>query len=694
MKRKGILSGILTICLMLSSISIPVFGAEEDSKGLEQAIITAKNIITVPDDYSEFTHNLSEQDTVNGKVRVWMLNWSEKEGKNGYISASVGEDGFLYNYNKSVSDENSNGLAKVTKDEAKIEAEKFLDKVITSSSEQMKAINNNNTDYSGDEYNFSYQEFVNEVPVNFVTVNVGVNKYSGEVTSFSGENPEIKGMEYPSLDGALSQDEAEKAYMDKLGVSLKYYSYYDDKQKKMNIFAGYSIDSNENKAIDAKTGQVIVPFKDSPIYVDKADGVAADASQNSLFKGEQALTQEEIDAINNVSNLITKEKAESILREASDMITADMKVTDSSLNKNYINDGYTWRISFDKAYGEVDAKSGEVISLHLYNNNNTANQSISETYGKNIAENFLQKITPDKYAQTKYEDSKDPIILKIGTIQPEGDIFSFKYVRQVNGIEFQDNSLRVDVNKTNGKVVGYDNNWDDNLSFPDVSQAISKEAAFNKMKDLAGFGLEYTKVDKDKIGLVYNFNNNDNYIVDPISGIRLDFTGQAYKENKLPEYTDIKGQWCEKAVEALLDNGYYIDGDKFNANMGITQINFFKYMYSPVKDNYNSDDEFYDMLIKNGVIKKEEKAPNSLVSNQEAAKFVIRYLGYDNVAVHPEIFNNPFKDNIDEKYKGYAAMSYALNIIKGTNGNFNGTHDINNGEAAVIVYNLINVGKK
>ena len=37
---------------------------------------------------------------------------------------------------------------------------------------------------------------------------------------------------------------AEKAYIEKLGVNLKYYSYYDYKQKKMNVFAGYSVDDN------------------------------------------------------------------------------------------------------------------------------------------------------------------------------------------------------------------------------------------------------------------------------------------------------------------------------------------------------------------------------------------------------------------------------------------------------------------
>ena len=64
-------------------------------------------------------------------------------------------------------------------------------------------------------------------------------------------------LEYPTLDGVIEASASEKAYIEKLGIDLKYYSYYDYNQKKMNVFAGYSVDDNINKAIDAKTGQVV-----------------------------------------------------------------------------------------------------------------------------------------------------------------------------------------------------------------------------------------------------------------------------------------------------------------------------------------------------------------------------------------------------------------------------------------------------
>ncbi|BCZ44704.1 peptidase M4 [Clostridium gelidum] len=691
MKKKRIFSGILSICLLVSTMCIPTFGVEEDSKGLEQAIVATKKVITVPDSYTDFTHYSSERETSEGKIMVWSFNWSEKEGKNGFISASIGENGFLYDYNKHTGDENHSGLAQVTKDTAQISAEEFLKKVIPTSEGVMKRVDGNSNISSNEEYNFTYQKFVNEIPVNFIIVNIGVNKYSGEITSFNGENPGIKRLEYPTLDNVIEAPASEKAYIDKLGVNLKYYSYYDYKEKKMKIFAGYSVDDNKYKAIDGKTGQVITILNEDKIYNKNLANSKGDESITASSKTE--LSKEEQEAVNNVAGLISKEKAESIIKESTDILTAEMKVIDASLNKNESSEKYVWQIGFEGGYGKVNAQSGELISVHFYDNKVKGNKNISKLEAKDVAENFLKKVTPNKFVQTKYEEQNEPV-LKISGQEEESSSY-FNFVRQVNGIEFVNNSLRIEVDKTNGKVIGYDNNWYDNATFPDISQAMTKEAAFNKIKQLKSFGLQYVMLDKDHVGLVYNFKNLDrNYIIDPISGIRLDFMGQVYKENKLPEYTDISGHWCEKTVKELLENGYYIDGDKFNPNMNITQINFLKYIYSPMKNNY-TDDEFYDMLFKEGIIKKEEKSSSSFVSNQDAAKFIIRYLGHDKIATHPEIFSNPFKDNVQEQYKGYAAMCYALNIIRGDrNGNFNGTHNLNNAEAALIVYNLVKDNKR
>jgi hypothetical protein len=107
---------------------------------------------------------------------------------------------------------------------------------------------------------------------------------------------------------------------------------------------------------------------------------------------------------------------------------------------------------------------------------------------------------------------------------------------------------------------------------------------------------------------------------------------------------------------------------------------------------YYDDNDFYDMMINDKIIKKEEKAPTTVMTRQDAAKFIVRYLGQGKAAEHPEIFNNPFKDKVSDTYKGYAAISYGLKVMQGDkNGRFNGTNQVTNAEAAVIIYNALQV---
>jgi hypothetical protein len=141
----------------------------------------------------------------------------------------------------------------------------------------------------------------------------------------------------------------------------------------------------------------------------------------------------------------------------------------------------------------------------------------------------------------------------------------------------------------------------------------------------------------------------------------------------------------------LVQNGYYLAGDQFHPDQKITQLSFFRYLYS---NQYNgvSDDDFYNALESMDILKKTEAAPASILTRQDAAKFMVRYLGLEKAAEHPAIFKSVFKDNIAASYQGYAALVNGLNIMKGDlNGRFNGTQQMTNGQAAVAIYQLLQV---
>jgi hypothetical protein len=143
----------------------------------------------------------------------------------------------------------------------------------------------------------------------------------------------------------------------------------------------------------------------------------------------------------------------------------------------------------------------------------------------------------------------------------------------------------------------------------------------------------------------------------------------------------------------LQENGYYLPalGDsKFNPKNVTTQIEFLRYLYSPIQSYYSENESFYNMLMTNGIIKKEEINADQSITRQDVAKFVVRYLGYDKVAQKNQIFKNFFRDVPATGYLGYATVCHAFDIITGdASGNFGGARTINHAEVAKVIFKTL-----
>ncbi|MGG7185236.1 YcdB/YcdC domain-containing protein, partial [Clostridium butyricum] len=95
MKRKKIVSILLSLCISLSLMTSTAFAAELDSKNFEQAIVNVKSIVSISDDYKNFSHSSREISNGNNSVTVWDLEWETDDEKGGYISAKVDSYGNL-----------------------------------------------------------------------------------------------------------------------------------------------------------------------------------------------------------------------------------------------------------------------------------------------------------------------------------------------------------------------------------------------------------------------------------------------------------------------------------------------------------------------------------------------------------------------------------------------------------------------
>lgn len=678
--------GILVAASLVLTSAIPAFAeTAPESKNLEKTILQVKNITAIPSDYKNFQYSSSTYEQNGKKTAVWYLNWNNDDYSGG-ISATCEDGGYLIGFNKYAKQAND-GLGTVDREAGQKKAEAFLAKVRPDVAGSLKLMEN--TDYSSsDRHFYQYKAYKNDAVVGYLDVSVEVDKHTGDITGFNytGTGEDFKDL--PDAKGVIGLEAAKKAYLDKIKVSLSYYSYYDYSKRVLTVFPAYSGANVSGEVIDAKTGEA-VPLYNDYIYPRAMGGTGdmkmkAEASQNQL-------TKEELDAVEGIAGLITKEKAESILRGVIPGLASGAKVLNTTLSKNYMEkDKYQWEIGFDGAYGVVNAKTGELMSFYAYNTEeNKKSVGISEEKAREKAESFMKSIAPEKFKQSRFYESPSYQIYK--TDQNVTD-YSFNYYRQVNGIDFIGNGFSVIVNKASGLITHYDCNWYDSVTFPSVEKAISAEKAFDLINDTGKMGLVYAKVKAGEPALVYDFTYSaTDFLIDPVSGAKLGWDGKPYKEKAVPEYSDIKGHWAEAKIRKLLENGYYLEGEKFNPGQKINQQSFLRYLYSPIQAYYD-DDAFYKLMIEDKIIKEGEKAPSAVLTRQDAAKFIVRFLGQGKAAEHPEIFVNPFKDKVSDSYKGYAAICYGLNVMQGdSKGRFNGTNQVTNAEAAVMIYNTLQV---
>lgn len=677
----------LIICLMLS-LAIPVHAGEEDGKGLEQAILAVKTIVEIPQDYKDFSYYTHDQETEWGSGTVWNLNWASADS-NAAIYASIDWKGnLLYFEHYRKTDES--GLAKVTREQAAATSKEFLQKAVPNLASHMREVNLQNSLRDNYSHVFAYRYHVESIPVSFINISIRVNKYTGIVESYSGLEAGFELPNFPAAEGIIGVDEAKAAFLESIGMELIYRSYYDYKDKQLTVFPAYRI-AGSAKAIDAHTGEAVDLYGYGRVFYPLADEAKGAGGMGGI--DERNLTKEELEAIEKLGKLLTKDDAIVKLTEQIPLSIKSMDMTRTSLRKDAVDgEKYIWEIFFDKLYGAVDARTGELLNYSYYGDDTDGKRDLTKDVARKIAESFLQKVAADKFSQSVYvPDYMEDIVFVREEEKPEA--YSFRYHRSVNGAAFIDNGFAVTVDRKTGNITYYNCNWFEKAVFPSIADVLTDAEMMNEMTKEYSFDIVYEKTGKDgNPDLVYGFDETARTaIFEPFTGKRIMSNGKLYESGERPQYQDIRGHWSEKIVRELMENGYYLTSDFFKPDNAITQIDFFRYLFAP-EMKYYDDEDLYDMLENRGIIKEGEKAPESPLARQDGAKFLIRYLGLGLAGERSEIYTNKFRDNIDENYKGYAMLCYGLGIMRGDDkGRFNGTKPMTRAETAVAIYNMLKV---
>lgn len=716
MYMKRLISLILAIALLLTGTHV-IF-ADDKANGakisLEKAIEIARKSFDLNTESYEFSH--SYYGNVEG-TKQWQLNWNSKNN-NHSISINVDADSgdILYMYQWKDDYSKQSKLAKYSREEAQKVAEDLLKKLQPTRYKEMSLKDDNNYElryyYNSPTYNFYFIRKVNGIEFQGDGVNISINKNTLEVVNYYFNWSKIA---MPDPAKAISLEKAKEIFNKENGIELAYIIKYDQKTKKNIAKLVYTL-KNGNRPIDAITGKVL----DYSIYYPAYDLLGAEGA----IKTSLELTPEEKREIEQNKKYLTREQALEIAKKYV-KIDKKLELESESLYKNYDNSGATWSFSWsynDASKNEysyvnisINAENGEIVSLYSYdsvrdNAARTGTPKYNIEKAKELAENFLNAVLPEKFAQTEYRAN-----LNQNNQVDKPISYNFNFIRIVNGIPCPGNNLNVTVNAYTGEITSFYSNWM-NIDFPMLDNIMTIDKAYESLYKNVNFSLKFinnydytTRTTNNRVvKLVYSFDDFSG-MLDPVTGKPLDYNAEIIKEKEETAFDDIKDHWAEKDILTLLEAGIIEAGsNKFLPNENIKQKDFIKMLIKSLEPSYvvipyaydSADeeyDDYYKQAISRKIISEKEKNMNSEITRADAAKMLVRAMDLGFIAEKTDIFalNYTDKDDIPNELKGYIAIVTGLDIMSGKEGGVFAPNDkLKRAETASLIVKFLKVDKE
>lgn len=698
---------LLIVLTMIFTSLVPSFsyGEKQYGKKLEEVILKTKKLFEITSEYDKFNSNISEYD---GRT-IFNLSWQDSKKKLGNINITADIDGNIISFDNYVDDYNrvENKVPKYSRDQAQEIAMSFINKV----SPDIKAIKlseDTGLDNLNDVfYNFTYFRYVDEIKYREDTININVNKYTGEVSNYYVNWD--RDIEFPSTDKIIEMERAKTLFKEKIGLKLLYkinredYRPIDMGSVENEYYLAYSV-IEPDKGIDALTGEKINVNYYGPYYGNEGMGGEA-AVENDISPEEQ-------ESIDQLKNILSEEKAQEKARQAIG-IDDDYKLQDQNLYKSYKNStDYIWDMYFVNENKDndspnvnigIDAKTGELLSFYKnLEQNSKGKDTISKERALELARIYLDKQIPDKKDKIELIDDMNNYI----DLNIEPKIYNFRFIRKEKEVYVEDDNIYIGLDAVSGDIVSYSIDWYKG-EFPNKDSIISIDEAYKILWKEIGLELMYVKVqnenissntlDKDNavVKLAYMLNSDKPSIIDAKTGDILDYSGKPYKEMKAISYNDIEDSYARDKIKTLAKYGIGLKGESFLPKEKIKQGEYISLLWKSIEQNRFeelSQEELYNRFIRSGYMLENEKNPDAIVTKAESVKYIIRIMNLEEVAKLQGIYKDIFKDQseIEQGFKGYINLAYGLKILNGNGtGNINPKAELKREDAANIIYNYI-----
>ena len=678
---KKILSIAVSAAMLLPNIA--AFGAS-NSKA-EQILRSVKERIGSTDKYDRFDSSQSEYD---GKVR-YEFDWStSKPDDYSSMSVSASDSGIilnLYVYDNGDDEDGRVGLSKLSSDEALKKAESHVNALNPGISDKLVLEKHSNVEslYSND-YSFNIKHIENGIPVSGDSGYVRYDANKDRLSSFSLSYTEAP--ELDSIENAVSPDEAQKGFMENIGLTLTYRKIYDDNGKSSfipvyvpNVKPNQYINANTNAIEEIRVPSSMHTMFDRGEAADNSGG-AGSAQKNAALTPVEATEIEAVNGLMSKDELIRLVKSNKYISVSSDYklesyrLTGDRDSGDYFAQINFAADGenrHNW-LSFT-----VNAKTGEMTNCWRSEEINK-NAKLNEAAAARLADEVAKAFVGEKFSEYRIDENAD---------NAKDGLYS--YTRYVNDIPVESDTVSITIGADN-KLSSFGSSYSEN-EFPSAEGVIDEAAAGRALFENVAYTMVYmpqTKSEKstdfDIYVPVYVLDGEKPWTIDAFSGKLLDADGEEYVEFSLPEYSDLSGHYAESAVSELAKYGISFEGGTFRPDEKITQSDFIMLLTSAFDGGFSP----YMSARRMRILKDDEVNPDAEVTRETAAVYLIRALGIEEYAALDGIFIKPYADVTSNC--GAIAILSAMGVFHGDeNGMFNPNAPISRADSAMIIYNYL-----
>lgn len=680
---KKILSLMLVAILSVCSVA-PIYADETKSEIVAELILSAKEKLKINDDEFVFSEYYQSESKAGNR---YTLNWESKDKtKSSSINVEIGENKTIYRYNFN---DHTKEYGKIkfpvhTDTQALSAAKEFFR---TIDSEKLGQVIDEKITYESYEnaYVYTAQRAHGTMPVFGNRISIQIDADSLKPTYYYANWDENLTFSEGEI---ISSEQAVNAYKEKIGYELFYQVVSEDYKDIVRLV--YRPKYDETLYIDASSGEAL---NFEQLYGEESAGGSSNMYGKAEATADSAaarLSDEELAMLDEISKMLSKEKAESTARSVSEFdISSSYTVSGYNIHKDS-HGKYTGRISFDlkndksDKYGYrnvlIDAKTGEVISFSGYESSdeNDSDSALSNEQASALAEKFLKKYYADKFLKMQ----------KKNTFKSQDS--GANYQRIENGIRVYNNGASIYADNSK-KIRSFSLNWTD-AQFPNAADVSGNEKMYEKLFSnnnlRAGYLIAYDNDGKAKTAkAVYKLEENP--VLDAKTLQKLNWQLKPEAEEKKPSYTDISGHYAEDAAKKLLAMDIYYPENELRPNDAVTQKDYLK-LVATVVFRYEQDDEkaFYNYLVHRGVLTKEEINAEGLVTRIDAIRYLLNALGYGEFAKIPGIFNCPFND-VTEENKGYGAIAAGLKLVNSETDTFYSATNLKRGDSLIIMYNYL-----